>query len=520
MISLVRAGFDFGDGCEGGSGSFEVSLDTAGERRSVGIIPSGKWHVKVRLTANKDVDVQLYDLNRTDTFSEGKAIVAWCENARTCNIGALGSDATEGSTTYEQMQVSYSGYEGVDGKPGKEWISIKGESLVHMEMFAFAFETGNATVEYEYDRVQTACCLGVAPCGGSFTSPVAEGGVVDIGEIPTGKKNLFVNLVSSSDVDIQLFDLDDADCASGGGRAIIAYTENDTPGACDRGTLGNNDGTPESTVHQGLTYQYSGYYGGQTAATYGHEYVNVTGVTNRRLMMKAYGYAAGDAVVTYSYYEDFDVGTDASIPTTPGVDWLVSRNHENHHTNAFLLVPNRTLIVRRGRPFTYVVSSGALSSVLTVQTSLGGGVVSDNSDDSLNTNDASYPSDKIDAIRVVDDGNTRKEVIVTLSPDAPLGKYTMTARVSYAPAGSEYPVYVAETSVTLIVLANVRPSLLSLSLSLSFLPCCASVTLPNTRPINQPTSAVLQQRRRVHLRVESKGVRRKHRGTRLARTLG
>eukprot|EP00619_Florenciella_sp_RCC1007_P002715 CAMPEP_0205916316 /NCGR_PEP_ID=MMETSP1325-20131115/8418_1 /ASSEMBLY_ACC=CAM_ASM_000708 /TAXON_ID=236786 /ORGANISM="Florenciella sp., Strain RCC1007" /LENGTH=70 /DNA_ID=CAMNT_0053283573 /DNA_START=123 /DNA_END=331 /DNA_ORIENTATION=- len=57
-LSLGRpahAGFDWGSGCEGGSGKFSLSLDTAGTIASVGSIPAGKWNVKVRLTAVKDV---------------------------------------------------------------------------------------------------------------------------------------------------------------------------------------------------------------------------------------------------------------------------------------------------------------------------------------------------------------------------------------------------------------------------------------------------------------------------------
>ena len=56
--------------------------------------------ISVRLTAVRDVDVQLYDLESTSQFAEGKAVVAWCEDATTCNIGTLGSDAGKNSATY------------------------------------------------------------------------------------------------------------------------------------------------------------------------------------------------------------------------------------------------------------------------------------------------------------------------------------------------------------------------------------------------------------------------------------
>lgn len=108
------------------------------------------------------------------------------------NIGTLGSDAGEKTAKYDGMTVSYSGYEGVDGQPGKEWITITGETSTALEMKAFAFEAGDALVEYEWDRVQTTCCLGTAACTGSFSSSISKGSTVDIGSIPTGKKYLKV----------------------------------------------------------------------------------------------------------------------------------------------------------------------------------------------------------------------------------------------------------------------------------------------------------------------------------------
>ena len=71
--------------------------------------------------------------------------------------------------------------------------------------------------------------------------------------------------------------------------------------SCNHGTLGNNDGSPEFAVHSGLNYSYSGYHGGQTEATYGHEFVALAGTTNLPLEMRAFGYAAGTANIQYQY---------------------------------------------------------------------------------------------------------------------------------------------------------------------------------------------------------------------------
>jgi hypothetical protein len=169
------------------------------------------------------VDVQLYDLDDNSTYTEGKAIVAWCETP--CNIGSLGSSAKKDEARYRGMKIEYSGYEGVNGQYGKEYIKITGETSRRIAMYAYAFQTGVAVVEYSFARVQTACCLGAASCGGSFSQTIAKDQTVDIGEIPLGKKNLRVELsAGSDDVDIQLFDLDNTTCASQGTFYIVTNT--------------------------------------------------------------------------------------------------------------------------------------------------------------------------------------------------------------------------------------------------------------------------------------------------------
>lgn len=42
LADRARAGFDWGAGCDGGSGKFSLNIDTAGTIASVGSIPAGK----------------------------------------------------------------------------------------------------------------------------------------------------------------------------------------------------------------------------------------------------------------------------------------------------------------------------------------------------------------------------------------------------------------------------------------------------------------------------------------------
>lgn len=150
---------------------------------TIGILPAGKWGVQVRLAADSDVDIQLYDVDdqvnaqNHKKFTEGGAVVAWCENAKTCNIGALGSDEGEGCIQYKAMRICYSGYGGV-GSPGSEFITISGKLSTSLQMKAFAFAAGAAKIDYEWSREQTGCCLGILPCRGQFSAQIAEGQVL------------------------------------------------------------------------------------------------------------------------------------------------------------------------------------------------------------------------------------------------------------------------------------------------------------------------------------------------------
>ena len=233
------------------TGSFAVNLTKAGELVTVGQIPKGKWNVRVYLSASSDVDIQIFDKDDTSKFPEGKAIVAWCANAKTCNIGTLGSAEGAGSATYRTMKLGYSGYGGVNGQPGKEYITIDGKTTTTLEMKAFAFQAGEALVDYSWERVQTPCCLGIAPCTGQFSMNVPKSASMTIGDIPRGKKNLRVQLFCEKDVDIQLYDLEDTSTFTEG-KAIIGYC--DTPN-CNKGLLGNNDGTKEEATYKNRTYE-------------------------------------------------------------------------------------------------------------------------------------------------------------------------------------------------------------------------------------------------------------------------
>ena len=142
-FGTARAGFDWGSGCDAGSGEFSTDLKKRMSSLISAFFPLASG-TRVRLTAASDVDVQLYDIKDKSKFKEGKALVAYCAEAG-CNKGALGNnDGSKEETSYKGMLIQYSGYYGVDKQPGKEYITIVGELTTDLMMKAFAFEVGNA----------------------------------------------------------------------------------------------------------------------------------------------------------------------------------------------------------------------------------------------------------------------------------------------------------------------------------------------------------------------------------------
>lgn len=116
---------------------------------------------------------------------------------------------------------------------------------------------------------------------GSFQQDIAYRASREVGEIPTGKIDIRIELRSPQDVDIQLFDGID-------GTSIVQW---------QFGIL--NGPSKASTSYRGMQIEWSGYNGDGTGL--GNEYIRITGATTRPLLMKAYGYVAGQATVDYTW---------------------------------------------------------------------------------------------------------------------------------------------------------------------------------------------------------------------------
>jgi len=262
--------------------------------QDVGIIPTGTFDLRIDLESEdgKDLDIALFDLDHPDFGTTGKALVLWCaQNIRDDggNCGFLGQSTYQEFGDYNGMTIEYSGYNGVGGKRGNEYIRIQGMTTSRLMMRVNPYHAGNTKVKYSWGE----------GCGGRFTVPLEKDQKVSVGEVPAGVSNLKLEMVSEAgeDLDIQLYDKNTMTKGHAEGDAIIAYCSRDRGVDCNYGAV-TSKARVEGEYH-GLTYKYSGYYG--ISGNRGHETIEVDGITNRALLMEAYGYHAGKATITYSY---------------------------------------------------------------------------------------------------------------------------------------------------------------------------------------------------------------------------
>lgn len=256
-------GFNWGGACEGGSGEFQQPIAHQAVI-DVGEIPPEKNNVQINLNSEADVDIQLIDKET------GHKIIAWPDG----DLHGLGEECT----TYEGAEYCYSGYNGDGTNYGHEWIRVNGATNRQLVMKAFGYAAGEADVQYSWEALPDCVDQG----NGTFSQHILRNAIVDVGVIPEGKQNIKIELTSPEDVDIQLYDGDDA---------LIKWPD------------GRMNGPGVQTLtHKGMNITWSGYNGDGT--NLGNEYIHIQGNVAADLTMKAFGYAEGDAQVDYAWGVD------------------------------------------------------------------------------------------------------------------------------------------------------------------------------------------------------------------------
>ena len=137
-------GFDFGD--DTGEGCFSSYLDTS-ESTVIGVIPAGVTNVRIQLTSEVDVDLEIYD---GSTYGLNPIILYDSEDSY---FDVDDGNPVEGWYPFEDsyLYISYSGWYGVDGNYGNEFIYIYGTLQNPILIAAYNYEDGaNIQVCYEY----------------------------------------------------------------------------------------------------------------------------------------------------------------------------------------------------------------------------------------------------------------------------------------------------------------------------------------------------------------------------------
>ena len=291
FLWAINEGFDFGHGCGAGNGTFtqEIHQFTDYEDAvTVGKIPKDIEGLHIELISDKDVDIRLY-------AQDGTKLVHW-------PYGLL-NGATKKSVNYANTSIEYSGYNGVSGQRGHEYINLTGAVPSEFTMKAFGYKAGQATVNYSWTGKRNCTTQSGT---GHFTQEIKKKDISLVGTIPSNIKNLEVNLTSIKDLDIQLYGED--------GTAIIAWPNG----------LLNGTGVQNITYH-GMNVQWSGYYGVNNQK--GNEYIKISNSTTEKLTMKVYGYESGNADVDYSWGN----GTVIPPPQSSGNYMLTAWNDLGMH---------------------------------------------------------------------------------------------------------------------------------------------------------------------------------------------
>lgn len=199
-------------------------------------------------------------------------------------------------------------------------------------MGAYSYKIGVAKVNYKWDIYPSDCCMGITRCTGEFETPVRQNAVEVVGDIPPGKIDIEIRLTAKTDVDVQVYDLEDKSTFPEQGEAVVAWAAcGEKSKTCNAGyLLGQHE---ESYTYKDLEYIYSGYNG--INKNLGDEAIEIKGTSNTNLRMTVFGYKSSkSATVTYSYMNPVPEIDDESVRSRHGEMRSSSSSGQDVHTRA------------------------------------------------------------------------------------------------------------------------------------------------------------------------------------------
>ena len=130
-----------GDGANGpaasGSGDFSKLVPQNG-RATIGTIPAGVDSLVINLTSANDLDIEIWD--------EKTFVVGWQADGR----DSLIYRNTPVSGLYNGVRIAWSGWDGIDGEKGNEYIRISGTTQNSFLMKVFGYQRGEVYVDYSW----------------------------------------------------------------------------------------------------------------------------------------------------------------------------------------------------------------------------------------------------------------------------------------------------------------------------------------------------------------------------------
>ncbi|MCX7554326.1 hypothetical protein OS175_10580 [Marinicella sp. S1101] len=136
--ALLNKIWELNTGCsdyDHGKGVFNQHLSLVGESvKVIGSIPAGKAQVRINISTNQDVDLQLYD---GDTALVDK------------NSGLL-NGADLATVSYQGMEITYSGFEGDANSAGNEFITLSGITSSALRVRLAGHQDAEVTVSYQW----------------------------------------------------------------------------------------------------------------------------------------------------------------------------------------------------------------------------------------------------------------------------------------------------------------------------------------------------------------------------------
>jgi hypothetical protein len=132
-------------------------------------LAEGSDGVRIRLNADRDLDLQLYD---------GRAAVLGYPGGQINSSGEVSAD-------YAGMTISYSGYNGDGSGAGREWLEIQGPLTRTLDVYVHGYQSGSGYLEYESGASETADVtyrlLGELPEGALASTLEVVGDMVWVG---------------------------------------------------------------------------------------------------------------------------------------------------------------------------------------------------------------------------------------------------------------------------------------------------------------------------------------------------